>query len=82
MAITLSPQALEDKITALFVAAGSSAPEARQVASNLVLANLSGHDSHGIGMAPRAHRPDDVLGVGDVDVVVDDTELDVIDVVE
>ena len=53
MAITLSPQALEDKITALFVAAGSSATEARQVAANLVLANLSGHDSHGVGMAPR-----------------------------
>ena len=53
MAITLAPQVLEDKITALFVAAGSSAQEARQVAANLVLANLSGHDSHGVGMAPR-----------------------------
>ena len=53
MAITLAPQVLEDKIAALFVAAGSSAQEARQVAANLVLANLSGHDSHGVGMAPR-----------------------------
>ena len=34
-------------------AAGSSAEEARQVADNLVMANLSGHDSHGIGMIPR-----------------------------
>ena len=36
------------------VAAGGSAPrEARLVAENLVLANLMGHDSHGIGMIPR-----------------------------
>ncbi|MGF6526662.1 malate/lactate/ureidoglycolate dehydrogenase [Variovorax sp. PvP013] len=34
-------------------AAGSSAGEAAQVADNLVLANLSGHDSHGVGMLPR-----------------------------
>jgi hydroxycarboxylate dehydrogenase B len=34
-------------------AAGSTAEEARLVADNLVLANLSGHDSHGVGMIPR-----------------------------
>ena len=34
-------------------AAGSTAEEARTVADNLVLANLSGHDSHGVGMVPR-----------------------------
>lgn len=34
-------------------AAGSLPDEARQVAANLVLANLSGHDSHGVGMLPR-----------------------------
>lgn len=33
--------------------AGSSEAEALQVAQNLVLANLSGHDSHGVGMVPR-----------------------------
>ena len=32
---------------------GSSPEEAEQVANNLVDANLSGHDSHGIGMLPR-----------------------------
>ncbi|QQS14585.1 MAG: malate/lactate/ureidoglycolate dehydrogenase [Rhodospirillales bacterium] len=32
---------------------GSSAEEARIVAENLVLANLYGHDSHGVGMLPR-----------------------------
>ena len=34
-------------------AAGSSPHEAQAVAANLVLANLSGHDSHGVGMIPR-----------------------------
>jgi uncharacterized oxidoreductase len=53
MSITLRPQALEDRVTAILQAAGSHAAEARQVAANLVLANLSGHDSHGVGMVPR-----------------------------
>jgi uncharacterized oxidoreductase len=34
-------------------AAGSSAQESQAVADNLVMANLSGHDSHGVGMLPR-----------------------------
>ncbi len=46
-------QDLETRLTRLFEAAGSQPSEARAVAANLVLANLSGHDSHGIGMAPR-----------------------------
>jgi uncharacterized oxidoreductase len=33
--------------------AGSSPREAQLVADHLVLANLSGHDSHGVGMIPR-----------------------------
>ena len=32
---------------------GSSQAEVEAVASNLVDANLTGHDSHGIGMLPR-----------------------------
>lgn len=46
-------QALRTQCAAILRAAGSSEEEARQVASNLVLANLSGHDSHGVGMIPR-----------------------------
>jgi uncharacterized oxidoreductase len=53
MSLHFEPQALEDQLTQLFEAAGSQPGEARAVAANLVLANLSGHDSHGIGMAPR-----------------------------
>jgi uncharacterized oxidoreductase len=37
----------------IVAAGGSNAREARLVAENLVMANLLGHDSHGIGMVPR-----------------------------
>lgn len=53
MSITLSPQDLQARVATILRAAGSSAAEAEAVASNLVLANLSGHDSHGVGMVPR-----------------------------
>jgi hydroxycarboxylate dehydrogenase B len=41
------------QVARIFEAAGSAAIEARTVADNLVMANLSGHDSHGVGMVPR-----------------------------
>ncbi len=50
---TLSATKLEDAVAQVLRAAGSSNDEARIVAGNLVLANLSGHDSHGVGMVPR-----------------------------
>lgn len=50
---TISPEALEQAVAAVLEAAGSQPAEARKVAANLVLANLSGHDSHGVGMVPR-----------------------------
>jgi uncharacterized oxidoreductase len=40
-------------IEAIVAAGGSDAREAKIVAENLVTANLTGHDSHGIGMIPR-----------------------------
>ena len=40
-------------IEAVVAAGGSEAREAKIVAENLVTANLTGHDSHGVGMAPR-----------------------------
>lgn len=45
--------ALTAHCAAVLRGAGSSAHEAEQVAANLVMANLSGHDSHGVGMLPR-----------------------------
>ncbi len=53
MSHTISSDALTRKVAALFEKCGSTAKEAQQVAANLVLANLSGHDSHGVGMAAR-----------------------------
>jgi hydroxycarboxylate dehydrogenase B len=53
MARTFTAGALRQQMARVLQAAGSSPEEARQVADNLVMANLSGHDSHGIGMIPR-----------------------------
>ena len=44
---------LRQQISNIIRMAGSDIAEADQVAANLVMANLSGHDSHGVGMVPR-----------------------------
>ena len=44
---------LEKAIQAIVAAGGSDAREAKLVAENLVTANLTGHDSHGVGIIPR-----------------------------
>lgn len=49
----LQAQYLRAQAATIFIAAGSTAAEAEKIAANLVMANLSGHDSHGIGMLPR-----------------------------
>ena len=53
MSKNFSAAVLRRQMARVLQAAGSGAEEARQVADNLVMANLSGHDSHGIGMIPR-----------------------------
>ncbi len=53
MSKLLPAQALTSQVAAILAAAGSTPKEAETVATNLVLANLSGHDSHGVGMVPR-----------------------------
>lgn len=45
--------ALHAWVVDLFRAAGSHEVEARLTADHLVGANLAGHDSHGVGMAPK-----------------------------
>ena len=45
--------ALTRAIETIVAAGGSDAREAKLVSTNLVLANLMGHDSHGVGMIPR-----------------------------
>ena len=53
MARKFSAAQLRANVAKIITAAGSTPQEAQQVADNLVLANLSGHDSHGVGMVPR-----------------------------
>ncbi|RYX91737.1 MAG: malate/lactate/ureidoglycolate dehydrogenase [Comamonadaceae bacterium] len=53
MAQIIQAQKLRDITAAIVKAGGSSDAEAKTVADNLVMANLSGHDSHGVGMVPR-----------------------------
>jgi uncharacterized oxidoreductase len=53
MTKTIQASKLTDSIATILIAYGSSEKEANTVASNLVMANLSGHDSHGVGMLPR-----------------------------
>jgi uncharacterized oxidoreductase len=50
---SIPPDALQRWVADLWRAAGSAEDEARLTADHLVLANLSGHDSHGVGMVPR-----------------------------
>jgi uncharacterized oxidoreductase len=50
---TLAWQDLQAHVAGVLLAAGSLPAEAEEVAANLVMANLCGHDSHGVGMLPR-----------------------------
>jgi len=48
--IAIMPDRLRAAVARICLASGSNEREADLVAANLVLANLSGHDSHGVGM--------------------------------
>ena len=50
---TIASDKLEDVCRQIALARGSDGVEAELVATNLVAANLTGHDSHGVGMLPR-----------------------------
>jgi uncharacterized oxidoreductase len=53
MSLVFHARPLTRAIEAVVAAGGSEPREARLVAENLVMANLLGHDSHGVGMIPR-----------------------------
>lgn len=53
MTRSIDHKKLHDIIVEICAHAGSEGREPEQVASNLVMANLMGHDSHGVGMLPR-----------------------------
>jgi uncharacterized oxidoreductase len=46
-------QTLHAYVKAIWEQAGSAPREAELVADHLLAANLTGHDSHGVGMIPR-----------------------------
>ncbi|MET4066242.1 putative oxidoreductase [Bradyrhizobium sp. S3.2.6] len=50
---TIKAEPLTNVIRAIVKAGGSTDREAELVSTNLVEANLKGHDSHGVGMIPR-----------------------------
>lgn len=72
--ILVNADALRDFVLRLWTKAGSSATEANLVADHLVMANLTGHDSHGVGMIPRYVRSlhDGVLKLNQHAVIVRD----------
>lgn len=54
--VVVAHERLRSIAEGILVAAGALAPDARIVADHLVDANLSGHDSHGVGMLPQYLR--------------------------
>ena len=74
--------ALRGWVFDLFRAAGASAHESELAAGHLVEANLTGHDSHGVGMVPRyvaALRAGELRLGQTIDCVTDAGSLLVID---
>ena len=51
--IVITQQALADLVTEIFEHTSCSPQESRRIAANLVDANLTGHDSHGVVRVPR-----------------------------
>jgi len=51
--ITIQAKPLEDLVREIFTKAGCSAEESARIAKYLVIANLTGHDSHGVQRVPR-----------------------------
>ncbi|KND58152.1 Malate dehydrogenase [Candidatus Burkholderia verschuerenii] len=49
----IAADTLQTYVRAIWEHAGSAPREAQLVADHLVMSNLSGHDSHGVGMIPR-----------------------------
>ncbi len=48
--MNIAAEGLEDLVATIFQAAGSAEREARLIAHHLVASNLTGHDSHGVGL--------------------------------
>jgi uncharacterized oxidoreductase len=57
MSQRIQAAALRTKVAHIIEQAGSAPAEAAQVADNLVMANLSGHDSHGVAWCRAMWTP-------------------------
>src|ERR1700730_18788861 len=53
---SFTPQALRAVVSLIVARMGSTTEETEEVADHLVRANLTGHDSHGVGMLPAYVR--------------------------
>jgi uncharacterized oxidoreductase len=51
--VRIQAEAMQDLTAEIFVAAGCSAEESARIGRRLVMANLTGHDSHGVIRIPR-----------------------------
>jgi uncharacterized oxidoreductase len=51
--IRIKAQALEDLVRDIFIKAGCSEAEGKRIGKYLIIANLTGHDSHGVQRVPR-----------------------------
>jgi hydroxycarboxylate dehydrogenase B len=79
---TIPPETLHRWVADIFLASGSSEIEAKLTADHLVLSNLSGHDSHGVGMVPRyvkAIAAGELVLNQQVEVVTDSGSLMIVD---
>jgi uncharacterized oxidoreductase len=82
MSVSVPVGALTDLCADVFARMGSARSEARQVATSLVGANLTGHDSHGVIRVPRYVdwvRSGDIVPNQTINVVVDTPVIAVVD---
>ncbi len=80
--IRLDAEGLCETLTNIFSAAGAATDEAREIASNLVEANLAGHDSHGVVRTQRYvlwATQGDVLFGKSVETVIDSESFALLD---
>jgi uncharacterized oxidoreductase len=71
------PDPLRHFCASVLTAAGTRVEDADEIAAHLVAANLTGHDSHGIGLLPLyiAHIRDGLVQINADDTVIKDTAV-------
>src|ERR1700758_4978366 len=80
--VTIKVENLIDFVADVFGHAGSSAEEARRIATYLTTANLTGHDSHGVIRVPvyiRWRKAGQIIPNQTVEIPVDTPSLAVVD---